>query len=106
MPFPLTLSAQACLPADGRALLIGRAWVPTENGPSVVAVRGPEAVDLTPSFPTVSQLLNTAGPAEVRAAIRAAPSLGAIEDLIGNSVEGRRDPAKPWLLAPCDLHTV
>ena len=76
MPSPLMLSAQACLPADGRALLVGRAWVPAEHGPSVVAVRGAEAVDLTRSYPTVSQLLNTAGPADVRAAMRTAPSLG------------------------------
>ena len=94
MPSPLTLSAQACLPADGRALLVGRAWVPAEQGPSVVAVRGAEAVDLTRSYPTVSQLLNTAGPADVRAAMRAAPSLGPIADIVANSVEGRRDPSQ------------
>ena len=52
MPSPMMLSAQACLPADGRALLVGRAWVPSEQGPSVVAVRGAEAVDLTRSYPT------------------------------------------------------
>ena len=106
MPSPMMLSAQACLPADGRALLVGRAWVPAEDGPSVVAVRGAEAVDLTRSYPTVSQLLNTAGPADVRAAMRTAPSLGPITDIVANSVEGRRDPAKPWLLAPCDLQAV
>ena len=106
MPSPMMLSAQACLPADGRALLVGRVWVPAEQGPSVVAVRGAEAVDLTRSYPTVSQLLNTAGPADVRAAMRTAPSLGPMTDIVANSVEGRRDPSVPWLLAPCDLQTV
>jgi len=34
------LSAHECVPRDARALLIGRVWVPAEQGPSVVAVRG------------------------------------------------------------------
>jgi fumarylacetoacetate (FAA) hydrolase family protein len=103
----VTLSAPACLPDDaGRAILIGRAWVPEEDGPCVVAVRGEEAVDLTRWRPTVSHLLNTAGPADVRAAIRTAPALGGIADIVANSVEGQRDPARPWLLAPSDLQTV
>ena len=101
------LSARDCLPRDAAdALLIGRAWVPAEDGPSVVAVRGDEVVDLTRSYPTTSQLLNTAAPAQVRAAIRSAPALGPLEALAGNSVEGARDAARPWLLAPADLHAV
>ena len=56
------LSAADCVPRDASALLIGRAWIPAEDGPSVIAVRGDEAVDLTRAYPTVSQLLNV-GPA-------------------------------------------
>ena len=42
------LSARDCLPRDAAdALLVGRAWVPAESGPCVVAVRGDEVVDLT-----------------------------------------------------------
>ena len=41
------LSAADCVPRDASALLIGRAWIPAEDGPSVIAVRGDEAVDLT-----------------------------------------------------------
>src|SRR5262249_2365449 len=63
-------------------------------------------VDLTRSYPTVSGLLNTANPDDVRAAIKAAPSIGKIDALIGNSVEGHRDSSRPWLLAPCDLQAV
>lgn len=101
------LSARDCLPRDAAdALLIGRAWVPAEDGPSVVAVRGDEVVDLTRSYPTTSGLLNTAAPAQVRAAIKAAPTLGPLEALAANSVEGARDAARPWLLAPADLQTV
>ncbi len=100
------LSARECVPRDGDALLIGRAWVPLEGGPSVVAVRGHDAVDLTRSYPTVSHLLNVATPADVRKKIETAPLLGSLEDLVANSVEGHRDPSRPWLLAPCDLQAV
>jgi fumarylacetoacetate (FAA) hydrolase family protein len=86
--------------------LVGRAWTPAERGPSVIGVRGDDAVDLTRSWPTVSQLLNAATPAEVRAAVERAPVVGPLEDIVANSVEGRRDPARPWLLAPADLQAV
>jgi fumarylacetoacetate (FAA) hydrolase family protein len=101
------LDVRACLPRDlERALLVGRAWVPAVDGPSVIGVRGGDAVDLTAAYPTVSHLLNTARPADLRAAIAAAPALASLEALVGNSVEGARDPARPWLLAPCDLQAV
>jgi fumarylacetoacetate (FAA) hydrolase family protein len=106
MPSTLTLSPAQCLPVDRSALLVGRAWVPAEGGPSVIGVRGSDAVDLTRTYSTVSQLLNVAGPADVRAAMKQAPAVGAIDDLVANSVEGRRDPGKPWLLAPSDLQAV
>ena len=68
------LSADVCVPRDAReALLIGRAWTVRDGGPSVIAVRGQEAVDLTRVYPTVSQLLNVAKPAELRQAIKQAP---------------------------------
>jgi fumarylacetoacetate (FAA) hydrolase family protein len=54
----------------------------------------------------MSHLLNVAGPSDVRGAIRNAPALGRIDDIVANSVEGHRDPSKPWLLAPSDLHAV
>ncbi len=102
----MRLSADQCVPRDAAALLIGRAWVPAEEGPSVIAVRGDEAVDLTPSYATVSQLLNIAKPDELRAAIKVAPAVGRLDDLVANSREGQRDSSRPWLLAPCDLQAV
>src|SRR5262245_48503062 len=103
----VSLSGRECLPTNGAgALLIGRAWIPAEQGPSVIGVRGDDAVDLTRSYPTASHLLNVATPAEVRAAVKTAPSLGPVGDIIANSVEGARDAAKPWLLAPSDLQAV
>jgi fumarylacetoacetate (FAA) hydrolase family protein len=106
MPPGVTLSASECVPRDPAALLVGRAWIPAVEGPSVIAVRGDDAVDLTGSFPTVSQLLNVAKPSDVRGAIQRAPSLGRLEAIAANSVEGRRDPSRPWLLAPSDLQAV
>ena len=100
------LSASECVPGDPAALLIGRAWVPAEDGPSVIAVRGDLAVDLTPSYPTVSQLLNIVTPDDLRAAIKNAPVIGRLGDIVANSTEGHRDPSRPWLLAPCDLQAV
>jgi fumarylacetoacetate (FAA) hydrolase family protein len=101
------LTTRDCLPRDhDAALLVGRAWVPAEGGPCVIAVRGDDAVDLTRTYPTVSQLLNVARPADVRAAIHGAPSVGRLGDVVANSAEGRRDSSRPWLLAPCDLHVV
>ena len=100
------LSAADCVPRDASALLIGRAWIPAEDGPSVIAVRGDEAVDLTRAHPTVSQLLNTARPDELRTVIKGAPVAGRLDDLVSNSVEGHRDRSRPWLLAPCDLQAV
>lgn len=100
------LSAADCVPRDGAALLIGRAWIPAEEGPAVIAVRGDEAVDLTRAYPTVSQLLNVARPDELRTAIKGAPVAGRLDDIVSNSVEGHRDRSRPWLLAPCDLQAV
>ena len=107
MTTPVTLSAQDCVPHDrARALLIGRAWVPAVSGPSVIGVRGDDVVDLTPAYPTTSQLLNVAKPADVRSAIGQASRLASLDELAANSVEGHRDPARPWLLAPTDLQAV
>jgi fumarylacetoacetate (FAA) hydrolase family protein len=100
------LSASECVPADAAALLIGRAWVPAEDGPSVIASRGDEAVDLTRSYPTVSRLLNAATPGDLRGVIENAPVIGRLGDIVANSTEGQRDASRPWLLAPCDLQAV
>src|ERR1700682_226145 len=100
------LSANECVPRDASALLIGRAWISAEDGPSVIAVRGDEAVDLTPSYPTVSHLLNMAKPHDLRTAIKGAPVIGRLDDIVANSTEGRRDSSRAWLLAPCDLQAV
>src|SRR5262249_52540035 len=100
------LSAAECLPRAGPALLSGRVGPPAETGPCVVGVRGEEAVDLTRAYPTVSQLLNVTKPQDLRAAIKGAPAIGRLDDIVANSREGERVSSQPWFLAPCDLQAI
>ncbi len=51
------------LPTDrDAATLVGRVHDPQESGPSVVAVRGDELVDLTDTVPTLTDLLEHRDP--------------------------------------------
>src|SRR3954467_6550864 len=107
----MDLIAEKILPADvQRATLIGRAWVPGRNaGPSPVLVANEKAWDLARVVPTVSELLNLQHPVKVaREAVLSgwAKPLGLVADLIANSHADRRNPAKPYLLAPCDLQAL
>ncbi len=98
------------------ALLIGRAWRPgpaggRDGGPSIVAVHDDHVIDITSQIAaTCSDLLNQPDPvAHVRHALAAATSpdnLGPVTALAANSVPERRDPEKPYLLAPVDLQAV
>src|ERR1700730_12914277 len=107
----MKFSVEQVLPADvDRATLVGRAWVPGRNGgPSPVLVAQDKAWDLARVAPTMSELLNLRDPVKVAFdAVKSswAKPIGAIADLIANSHADRRDPAKPYLLAPCDLQAV
>ena len=102
------MNAERCLPADrDRAVLVGRAWAPGAiAGPCVVAVRGDDIVDLTPCYPTVSQLANELDLRRLGREIAEAPVLARRDNVLVNSDEDARDPSRPWLLAPCDLQAV
>ena len=102
----MTLDIANTLPADWtRATLVGRAWVPAVDGPSVVKVTPDGVFDITAAAPTVSDLCNSENPlARVRGA--KGPRLGSIEELLANSEAGSIDPKKPHLLAPVDLQAV
>jgi fumarylacetoacetate (FAA) hydrolase family protein len=102
----LSLTPANTLPADaGRAALAGRLWRPDLGGPSIVALRGEELVDVTAAFPTMRDLCETADPA---AALRAASgdSVGRLADILANTPVDGRDAGKAWLLAPVDLQAV
>jgi fumarylacetoacetate (FAA) hydrolase family protein len=107
----MDLSTAQILPADAeRATLIGRAWVPGRmGGPSPVVIAGGRIYDLACVAPTVSELLNSRDPVKMaRESVRTgwAREIGEVAGLICNSHADRRNPRKPYLLAPCDLQAL
>ncbi|HEY8611614.1 MAG TPA: fumarylacetoacetate hydrolase, partial [Roseomonas sp.] len=102
----LLLDPAQVLPSDWReASLVGRVWRPEVDGPSVVALRGEEVIDVTDSFLTVSDLCERDDPA---AALKRAEGerIGSIGEIIANTPPDGRDPGRPWLLAPVDLQAI
>lgn len=101
------ISVDDALPQDfERAALVGRVWRPDRDGPSIVAVRGAELVDITSrEVATTAALFALGDPAGW---VRNAPgeSLGTVQAILANSDEAMRDAASPWLLAPVDLQAV
>ena len=95
------------LPDDGFAgTLVGRCWIPGEvPGPGIVALRADGVFDLSSTFATMSGLLDAERPAQsVREC--AGRRIGSLEDLLANGAAETRDPARPFLLAPCDLQVI
>jgi fumarylacetoacetate (FAA) hydrolase family protein len=101
----MDLSPRAILPVDAAtALLVGRVWRP-DIGPSVVAVRPGGVFDITGLAPTMSDLLNLPDPVAALRRFDGEP-VGEVAEILANSAHDRRDPSKPWFLAPCDLQAV
>ena len=65
---------QPVLPDDSaQAALAGRVWLPDAAGPSVVAVRDGDLLDISATFPTMRDLCESDAPADrLRAATRRA----------------------------------
>jgi fumarylacetoacetate (FAA) hydrolase family protein len=102
----ISLNAAAILPDDGEAgALVGRVWLPSASGPSVVAIRDNGVFDITSRYPTVSALAEHANPAT---ALRGAEGIriGDLDAIAANTPPDRRDPTQPWLLAPIDLQVI
>ena len=102
----LQLTESAILPLDGFAgTLCGRVWRPDAQGPSVVSIRADGVFDISRTFATMRDLCEAENPA---AAARDAPGerLGALDEILTHTPPDRRDPGKPWLLAPIDLQAV
>ncbi|MBK8742451.1 MAG: fumarylacetoacetate hydrolase family protein [Betaproteobacteria bacterium] len=101
------LTPTSVLPQDHeRALLVGRAWLPSAGGPVPVLVSAEGLHDLRSVARTVSELLELESPV---AAVRAAdhlPRLATTVEALANTDPLHRDPARPWLLAPCDLQAL
>jgi fumarylacetoacetate (FAA) hydrolase family protein len=93
------------LPDDGFAgVLAGRIRRP-DVGPAVVAVRADGVFDVSAAFPTMADLTESESPA---AALRAARGerVADVAEILANTPPDARDAAKPWLLAPIDLHVI
>ncbi len=105
----ISLSPSVVLPEDGSAgTLVGRVWAPGPNaGPCVVLVDGDALRDLSAAIPTVAGLLASESVlTTVRAAAAKAPVLCSLAECLANTPSNRRDPAKPYLLAPTDLQAI
>jgi fumarylacetoacetate (FAA) hydrolase family protein len=95
---------QQILPADAEdAILIGRVWDPSTQGPRVVCVRGEELFDLTPEVRTVAELLEREDPADTVLHAKGTPRW-TLAEVVEASVE--QDRSRPHWLAPIDLQVV
>jgi fumarylacetoacetate (FAA) hydrolase family protein len=102
----MTLTAKDVLPEDGASgTLVGRVWLPQVGGPAVAAVRNDGLFDVSAQFPTVSSLCEQEAPAQALRAI-GGERIGDLESILANTPPDRRDPQKPWLLAPVDLQVL
>jgi fumarylacetoacetate (FAA) hydrolase family protein len=92
------------VPDEG--VLLGRAQLPGETLPRVVAVRGGVAFDITErAAPTVRDICEMDDPAAYVLSV-IGTEIGAVDALIGNSWAAERAHDKPFLLAPIDLQAV
>lgn len=99
-------AARSALPEDAaNATLAGRVWRPDSGGPSIVALRGGVAFDISGHSPTMRDLCESADPAMT---VREADGehLASVADILANTPPETRDLAKPWFLAPVDLQAV
>lgn len=98
------IKIESCLPSDlYRATLVGRVWLNGKvPGPTVVAVRNGELIDIGRTATTMADLLASD---DVLETVRDAPgtSLGSVHDWLTRSLAGATDER---LLAPCDLQAV
>jgi len=102
----INLTPETVLPDDRTSgTLVGRVWRPEVDGPAVVAVRDDGVYDVTSAFPTVSALCEQDDPATALRSM-GGQRIGDLAEILANTPPDRRDPAKPWLLAPVDLQVL
>ncbi|WP_420850025.1 fumarylacetoacetate hydrolase family protein [Pseudomonas prosekii] len=100
------LTPENTLPADGlKGSLIGRAWIPDKiGGPSPVVLRADGVYDLSTSFATLSELLDSPCPLDAIRKIHGR-FIGRIEEVLANTRD-QPDPCLPYFLAPVDLQVI
>jgi fumarylacetoacetate (FAA) hydrolase family protein len=102
----LETSLGQTLPRDWQsAALAGRIWRPDLAGPSVVTIRGGEAIDISKSFPVMRDLCEESDPASALCQA-GGETIGPLADILANTPPDTRDPHKPWLLTPIDLQAI
>jgi fumarylacetoacetate (FAA) hydrolase family protein len=85
--------------------LAARVWRPDVAGPSIVALRGEDVIDVTRIFPTLRDLCESSDPAAVLK-LADGERIGSIAGLFQNTPPDTCDPTRPWLLAPVDLQVI
>lgn len=95
------------LPTDAdQAVLVGRVFDPQVAGPSVVAVRGDQLVDISSTAPTTVDLFERPDRLSVARTVRGDRSWP-LADVLAKTLDGRRSPQElPTLLAPVDLQVL
>lgn len=100
------VSPLAALPADtDRATLVGRVWRADLGGPTPVAVRGADLVDLSAHATTLAELLDRP---DAVAIARHAPglTLAPVQAVLTQALGAAEASTLPRLLAPCDLQAI
>lgn len=93
------ITSSYILPEDSdRALLIGRVWANSENGPCPVLLKDGVLYDLTSLAPTTSELLEIANLVEALSNVSKFKALGTLDSFL--------DKGAGELLAPNDLQAV
>jgi fumarylacetoacetate (FAA) hydrolase family protein len=99
------LAVASALPADAdRALLVGRVHV-EGTGALPVHVTRESVHDLSHLASTCSDLLEMPDLPQVLRSFRGR-LLGSTQEILANSAQERRDRARPWFVAPCDLQAI
>jgi fumarylacetoacetate (FAA) hydrolase family protein len=108
-------AAPATRQGERPPLLLGRAWLPALDGPSVVTVRDGEVIDITSrQGPTVRDVCEMPDPAGYVAAAPGKP-VGPLQEVLKDSaigtastnpVDAAGQRQRPWLLAPIDLQAI
>lgn len=95
---------ESVLPGDYlEAVLVGRIYDPSVEGPCVVVVRGDRLLDITQTFPTLSDLFESPEP-QSGARLSAGGRSWSLKQVISDSLSKNVDA--PTLLAPIDLSVV
>ncbi|RAW08313.1 fumarylacetoacetate hydrolase [Halomonas elongata] len=92
------------LPDDQhQALLVGRVWRDTPEGPALVIVRDGQVIDVSDSVGNMADLLDRDDAARWAASVTG-PVLCDVTTLLDNSE--RSPQLAPYLLAPCDIQAI